>query len=77
VTDTLATSTITHAFHTGNGPWWELCERCGLAESAHRSTLVSGARDREFAALEHRCPDCVSARDFGKAMAHLPGECPR
>lgn len=71
--DTPASSTITnHAFVPEN-EWWTCCALCGLAESAHTRTTVNHPA---VINAPYRCPECVTARDFGKPMPHEEGTCP-
>jgi hypothetical protein len=70
-----ASAITDHPFHPC-AEWWTRCEDCGLSEAAHSTTNIEAERAAMLATLPHRCPMCVTARDFGKATPH-PGGCPR
>jgi hypothetical protein len=57
-------------------PWWARCNQCRLSEAAHIHVkpIVRASRRTDFAALTYACPDCVTARDFGRSEPHK-GEC--
>jgi|tagenome__1003787_1003787.scaffolds.fasta_scaffold15168030_1 hypothetical protein len=67
-----ASAITDHAFEA-TGEWWSQCRHCGLSEAAHVGSLSGGGL---FLAETYRCPECVTARDFGKPMPHAEG-CPR
>lgn len=74
MTDTTPAMIVNHAFRP-DGMWWETCAHCGLAEAAHVASESRVVADVQLAHEPFRCPDCVSARDFGKDMPHAAGEC--
>jgi hypothetical protein len=70
--DTHASSTITNHAFVPETDWWTRCARCGLSEAAHAASEGTPAL-----ASTYTCPECVTARDFGKPMLHQEGTCPR
>lgn len=67
-----ASAITDHAF-VPRAEWWSQCVRCGLSEAAH---VASQLLPETHVAESYRCPECVTARDFGKPMPHAEG-CPR